>query len=78
MKRNNINLPQFINENGGPSKFAKKYNFDRVSVHQWATLKNIPSAKNMMKIFKDSKGRCTYQRMIEDFFTHKELKEILK
>lgn len=62
-----VTLPELIEENGGPSEFGRRYGFDRASTSQWKLLKCLPSAEKMVEIFEKSKGRCTYQKMIETF-----------
>lgn len=66
-KKKTVTLPELIKENEGPSEFGRRFGVDRTSAHQWQTLKNLPSAKVMVEIFEKSKGRCTYQKMIETF-----------
>ena len=66
-KKKTVTLPELIEENGGPSEFGRRFGFDRTSAHQWATMKNVPTLKKMVLIFEKSKGRCTYQKMIETF-----------
>lgn len=66
-KKKTVNLPELMGEFKSVSEFARTYGVDRISAHQWKTLKNLPSAKVMVLIFEKSKGRCTYQKMIETF-----------
>jgi len=66
-----MTLHQWVEELGGPFKAAQFLKVRESSISQWVNGHNNPSDKMKMKIHKLSKGRATYQALVESKRTKK-------
>lgn len=62
-------LVAFISKNGGTIGISKRLGVTRNAVYAWITRKVLPQAITMQRIVKLSKGRVSYDSMIDSYRT---------
>jgi transcriptional regulator with XRE-family HTH domain len=65
---NTVTLQEWIIKTG-PKKVAQQLNVDPSTVSGWRNKKTFPRPDKLKLIHQLSKGRVTYQSIIEDFTT---------
>lgn len=68
-ERFKMRIDQWIKKVGGATKAARLLDANPRSVHQWKAFQILPHAKVMQKIKRLSRGKCSYNDMIENFLS---------